>query len=123
MVRLLIAEDEEHIYRMLEFRLSNAGHQVVWAPDGGQALSLARKELPDAIVMDVMMPVMDGFQVLRELKADGTTEHIPVIMLTAASQEQDIISGLGSGAADYITKPFSFPELLARLNKVLQSKS
>jgi DNA-binding response OmpR family regulator len=123
MVRLLIAEDEEHIYRMLEFRFKNAGHQVVWASDGGQALTIAKDQLPDAIVMDVMMPVKDGFQVLRELKADGTTEHIPVIMLTAASQEQDIISGLGSGASDYITKPFRFPELLARLNRVLALKS
>ena len=119
MSRLLIAEDEKHIYEMLEFRLRHAGHEVLWACDGGQALEMARKESPAAILLDVMMPVMDGIQVLKELKASPDTESIPVIMLTAASQEKDVITGFDSGAADYVTKPFSFPELLARLNRVL----
>lgn len=119
MSKLLIAEDEDHIFRMLEFRLKNAGHEIVWAENGQQAIETARSELPDLIIMDVMMPILNGLQALKELKSESTTADIPVVMLTASVQESDIVAGIDAGATDYIKKPFSFPELLARINRIL----
>lgn len=119
MARILVVEDEPHIFRMLDFRLKGLGHEVIAAEDGGAGLDLAATEQPDLVLLDVMLPVMDGFQVLKHLKANGATERIPVIMLTAKGQEKDIVTGIESGAADYVTKPFSFAELLARINRAL----
>ena len=119
MARILIAEDEPYILKMLDFRLKTLGHEIIGAVDGGQALDLASREEPDLVLLDVMMPVMDGFQVLRKLKSQKETKNIPVIMLTARGLEKDIVTGLEAGAADYVTKPFSFPELIARVNRAI----
>lgn len=123
MARILVAEDETYILKMLDFRLKSLGHEVIGAADGGQALEFALREKPDLILLDIMMPVMDGFQVLRKLKSQEETKNIPVIMLTARGQEKDVVTGFGAGAADYVTKPFSFAELIARINRVLASHS
>ncbi len=123
MARILVAEDEPHILKMLDFRLKNLGHEIIGAVDGREALEVAMKEKPDLILLDIMMPVMDGFQVLRKLKSQEETKNIPVIMLTAKSQEKDTVTGLEAGAADYVTKPFSFAELIARVNHALASSS
>ena len=121
MARILVAEDEPYILNMLEFKLKSLGHEVIGAEDGGEALEIASKEKPDLVLLDIMMPVMDGFQVLRKLKSQEETKDIPVIMLTAKVQEKDIVTGLEAGAADYVTKPFSFAELIARINRALSN--
>ncbi len=119
MARILIAEDEANIFKLVSFRLKHLGHEVIWAQNGGQALEAAHEQSPDLILLDVMMPVYDGFQVLKKLKADADTQPIPVIMLTARGHEKDVVTGIEGGADDYIVKPFSFPELIARVNAVL----
>ncbi len=119
MSKILVTEDEPYIYKMLEFRLNTLGHEISLATDGEQALALVGSQRPDLVLLDVMMPVMGGFQVLRKLKEDDDTSDIPVIMLSAKGQEKDIVTGLEHGAFDYITKPFSFPELIARIDRAL----
>ena len=119
MARILIAEDETNIFELLEFRLTRLGHDVYWAQDGEVALRLAEELSPDVIMLDVMMPILDGFQVLKRLKANQITRATPVIMLTARGQELDIVSGIEGGASGYVVKPFSFPELIARVNAAL----
>ena len=121
MAKILVTEDEPHIYKMLEFRLNTLGHEISLATDGEKALELVDSHRPDLVLLDVMMPVMGGFQVLRRLKEDNETSGIPVIMLSAKGQENDIVTGLEGGAFDYITKPFSFPELIARIDRALSS--
>ncbi len=123
LARILIAEDEANIFQLVEFRLQRLGHEIFWAQDGEQALKLAGEHAPDVIMLDVMMPVLDGFQVLKRLKADPATRAIPVIMLTARGQESDIVSGIEGGANGYVVKPFSFPELIARVNAALASSN
>lgn len=123
MVRILVADDEPQSRKLLNFRLSSVGHKVILAVDGGEALEFAIKEKPDLILLDIMMPVMDGFQVLRKLKSQEETKDVPVIMLTSKVQEKDIVFALEAGAADYVTKPFSFAELNARVNRALASRS
>ena len=123
MARILVADDEPHILKALDFRLKSSGHEIINAVDGGEALKIATKEKPDLVLLDIMMPVMDGFQVLRKLKSQEETKDIPVIMLTARSQGKDIVTGLEDGAADYVTKPFNFAELIARVNRALASCS
>jgi DNA-binding response OmpR family regulator len=120
MARILLAEDEAQIADMVAFKLGNAGHDVVRVADGEAALAAAARERPDAIILDVMMPALDGFAVLARLKADPSLSAIPVIMLTARGQERDVLSGLQGGAADYIVKPFSLKELLARVDVALR---
>lgn len=121
MARILIADDDPRNIRLLDFRLKSVGHEVIFATDGGEALEVTTKEKPDLVLLDIMMPVMDGFQVLRKLKSQEETKNIPVIMLTSKMQEKDIVFGLEAGAMDYVTKPFSFAELNARVNRALAS--
>ena len=123
MARILVADDDPLSIKLLNFRLKSVGHDIIFAVDGGEALEVATKEKPDLILLDIMMPVMNGLQVLRKLKSQEETKNIPVIMLTAKMQEKDIVVGLEGGAADYVTKPFSFAELNARVNHVLASRS
>jgi len=123
MARILIAEDEPHIFQLVEFRLQRLGHEIYWARVGEQALALAGAHAPDVIMLDVMMPILDGFQVLKRLKANPETKAMPVIMLTARGQESDIVSGIEGGASGYVVKPFSFPELIARVNAALAQGS
>jgi DNA-binding response OmpR family regulator len=122
MARILLAEDEQQIGDMVAFKLANSGHDVVRVADGEAALAAAARDRPDVIILDVMMPLLDGFAVLGRLKADPDLRAIPVIMLTARGQERDILSGLQGGAADYIVKPFSLRELLARVDVALRRR-
>jgi DNA-binding response OmpR family regulator len=120
MAKILVAEDEAHIADMITFKLSNAGHRIVRARDGEEAMTLAGIELPELILLDAMMPGLSGFEVLRRLKADAVLRSVPVIMVTAKGQERDVVNGLREGATDYIVKPFSLKELAARVELVLQ---
>ena len=123
MARILVADDDPLSIKLLNFRLKSLGHDVIFATDGREALEIAAKEKPDLVLLDIMMPVMNGFQVLRKLKSQEETKNIPVIMLTSKAQEKDIVSGLEVGAVDYVTKPFSFAELIARVNRTLTPRS
>ena len=117
--RILVVEDEASIVRVISLRLERLGHDILWADNGLQALETTREQRPDLILLDVMLPLLDGFEVLKQLKDAPDTQHIPVIMLTARGYGQDVATGLGGGAEDYIVKPFSFPELIARVNTAL----
>jgi DNA-binding response OmpR family regulator len=117
--RILIVEDEANIIKLISIRLERLGHSISSADNGVAALEIARESIPDLILLDVMIPLLNGFQVLQQLKADPTTAPIPVLMLTARSHEHDIVAGLESGADDYIIKPFSFPELISRVSSAL----
>ena len=123
MARILVADDDPLSIKLLNFRLRSVGHEVIFAVNGGEALEIATREKPDLVLLDIMMPVMNGFQVLRKLKSQEETKNIPVIMLTARSQEKDIVDGIEAGAVDYVTKPFSSAELIARVNRALASRS
>ena len=123
MARILVADDDPLSIKLLNFRLRSVGHEVIFAVNGGEALEIATREKPDLVLLDIMMPVMNGFQVLRKLKSQEETKNIPVIMLTSKVQEKDVVFGLEAGAEDYITKPFSFAELNARVNRALAPRS
>lgn len=116
---ILVAEDQPHIRALIEFKLKNNGYRVVTAEDGEQALQKAKELLPDMILLDVMMPLMTGFEVLAALKKIPETKDIPVLLVTAQSSESEVLKGLEMGAEDYITKPFSPNELAARIKSVL----
>jgi len=116
---ILVAEDQQHIRALIEYKLKNSGFNVVAVEDGVAALSKAREIKPRMILLDVMMPLMTGFEVLSALKQDPSTKHIPVLLVTAQSKEEEVLKGLELGAEDYITKPFSPNELAARVKKVL----
>lgn len=118
--RILIADDDPLLRALLVHRLSADGHEIMTAEDGAQALTLIGEQRPDLIVLDALMPVMDGFEVLRRIKAGGVTDA-PVIMLTALKREQDIVGALKLGAADYLVKPFIPDELGHRIRRLLQS--
>ncbi len=115
--RILVVEDDETLLDVLRYNLAKEGYDVVSAVDGVQALELARSERPDLIILDIMLPKLDGFEVCRILRKDMTT---PILMLTAKVEEVDKVLGLGIGADDYMTKPFSVRELLARVRAMLR---
>lgn len=117
---ILAVDDETDILRLLRYNLVNAGYVLLEAEDGPEALELARKSSPDLILLDVMLPNMDGNEVLKRLKAAPDTKGIPVIMLTAKGEEIDRVLGLELGADDYIVKPFSPRELLLRIKAVIR---
>ena len=119
-VSVLIVEDDRNIAELLQMYLEKEGYAVTVAHDGGQGLSKFRAIRPDLVLLDVMMPVMDGWAVCRAIRAEGNT---PVIMLTAKSQTDDKVLGLKTGADDYITKPFEMKEVLARIEAVLRRTS
>lgn len=121
MAKIVLVEDEAQIARIVQIKLTNKGHEVLPAADGGAGLTLIRQEQPDLILLDVMMPVMDGYSVLGALRADPELAKIPVIMLSAKGQERDILQGLQGGAVDYVVKPFSPSELLARIERHLKA--
>jgi phosphate regulon transcriptional regulator PhoB len=120
--KILVVDDEPSITDLLEYNLRQNGYRVVVARDGHEALRLARAEQPDLIVLDLMLPGPDGFDVCRELRREGspTLSGVPIIMLTARDEEVDRVVGLELGADDYVTKPFSVRELLARVKAVLR---
>jgi len=118
--KILIVEDEKDIVKMLDYNLKKEGFRTLSAYDGEYALDLAVREHPNLVILDLMLPGMDGLEVCRELKKENKTSSIPIIMLTAKGQESDKIVGLELGADDYITKPFSPRELIARIKAVLR---
>ena len=117
---ILIVEDETDIINLIELHLSAEGYATLTAQDGHKGLELAMEQLPDLIVLDLMMPRMDGVELCKILRSSEETESIPIIMLTAKSEELDKVLGLEMGADDYITKPFSPRELIARVKAVLR---
>ena len=118
--RILVCDDDEMLVELLVYRLEARGFEVVVARDGGEAAEMAEAERPDAIVLDAMMPVMNGEQVLRQFRAREENRSIPIIMLTARRQERDIVGALELGANDYLIKPFIPEELITRLNRLLE---
>jgi len=119
---ILVVDDEEDIQELLTLNLVREGYDVVTADTGEQALELAKAKLPALTVLDLMLPGLGGLDVCKILKNNSKTRHIPVIMLTAKSEESDIVAGLELGADDYITKPFSSKVLVARVRRILRKK-
>jgi len=118
--KVLVVEDEVDILDVLAYTLSREGYRVRSARDGETAVRLAREDAPNLILLDLMLPGLDGIDVCRRLKGDTVTREIPIVMVTAKGEESDIVLGLGVGADDYITKPFSPKELVARVKAVLR---
>jgi len=118
--RIAVIDDEPDILHLVEIHLKKAGFETSLYPDAGSFLRALKNRVPDLILLDLMLPDMDGFDVCRRLKQDQTSAPIPVIMLTAKGQEPDKVHGLEIGADDYITKPFSPRELIARVRAVLR---
>lgn len=118
--KILIVEDEKDIVKMLEYNLKKEGFLVSSSRNGEDAVKAANTDRPELILLDLMLPGMDGLEVCRQLKRENKTASIPIIMLTAKSQESDKIVGLELGADDYVTKPFSPKELIARIKAVLR---
>jgi CheY-like chemotaxis protein len=123
MAKILLVEDNEMNRDMLSRRLERRGYQVVVAEDGAAGVSLARSETPDLILMDMSLPVMDGWEATRQIKATPETRAIPVIALTAHAMAGDEEKALAAGCNDYETKPVDLPKLLAKIDALLQSKS
>ncbi len=117
--RILVVDDEPEAVELIEFNLKQSGYTVSTATDGAEALKKARSQVPDLIVLDVMLPEMDGFEICKTLRLDASTSRVPIIMLTAKAAEIDRVLGLELGADDYLTKPFSTRELLLRIKKLL----
>ena len=120
--RILVVEDEEDILELVSFNLDREGYQVIRATSGEQALKTARVEPLDLILLDLMLPGIDGLDVAKVIKNDKATKNIPIVMLTAKGEEADIVTGLELGADDYITKPFSPKIMIARIRAVLRRK-
>jgi two-component system, OmpR family, alkaline phosphatase synthesis response regulator PhoP len=119
--KILAVDDERHIVRLVQVNLERQGYTVVTAYDGKEALEKVEAESPDLIVLDVMMPYMDGFEVLQNLKRNQATRDIPVIMLTAKAQDADVFRGWQSGVDCYLTKPFNPMELIAFVKRIFKS--
>lgn len=120
--KILIADDEESLVEFIGRALKKQGYRVITAYDGDNALFLIGEELPDLVILDLMMPLMDGWEVCRRAKSDSATRDIPILMLTARSSPDDAVQGLDLGADDYMRKPFSLDELLARVRVLLRRK-
>ena len=122
MTKILIVEDEPDILNLLNLNLVQAGFGVILADNGLDALKLAQEKLPDLIILDLMLPAMDGLEVCRQIKGLDETRHIPVLMLTARGEEVGRIVGFELGADDYVVKPFSVRELILRIKAILRRK-
>lgn len=120
---ILVIEDEEDIQELLKFNLSKEGYRVNSVLSGEEGLKRSKETQPDLIVLDLMLPGVDGLEVCKMLKHDSKTAHIPIVMLTAKGEESDVVTGLELGADDYITKPFSPKVLIARIRSVLRRRS
>jgi two-component system phosphate regulon response regulator PhoB len=120
---VLVVDDEPHIVALVSYHLVKAGYRVVAATTGTEALDRARRERPDLVVLDLMLPGMSGFEVLEALRADQRTHDVAVLMLTARREEHDRVKGLSLGADDYLTKPFSPQELVLRAKAILRRLS
>src|SRR5512133_2453544 len=118
--KILVVDDEPEAVELLEFNLKQAGFDVATAADGAEALKKARASLPGLILLDLMLPEIDGLEVCKMLRRDPATAAIPIVMVTAKAAELDRILGLELGADDYVTKPFSPRELVLRIKNILQ---
>lgn len=121
--KILICDDDPLLLELIEFRLEAKGYAVVRATDGADALAKVASENPDLIVLDAMMPKVDGFEVLAQVRADPSKAGIPIVMLTARKREADIVSALERGADDYLVKPFIPEELFARIARLVARRS
>lgn len=119
---ILVVDDEPDIAETIRFNLAREGYKVIVAESGEEALQVIRKTIPSLVVLDLMLPGIDGMEVCKSLRASETTQHLPVIMVTAKTEDADIVSGLEVGADDYITKPFSPRVLLARVKALLYKR-
>lgn len=120
--RILVVDDEEDLLELVNYNLTKEGYRVTPVATGEAAINEARSLVPDLIVLDLLLPKVDGLNVCKTLKGDPKTAHIPIVMLTAKSEEADVVTGLELGADDYITKPFSPRVLLARIRSVLRRR-
>ncbi len=118
--KIAVIEDEADILEVIDYNLSKEGFDVCSALNGEEGLALVKKEGPDLVLLDLMLPGLDGIEICRTLKADYSTRSIPIIMVTAKGEESDIVLGLGMGADDYVVKPFRPRELMARIRSVLR---
>ena len=117
---IFVVEDEKPIQELLQYNLEKEGFKVSSSANGEEALETIKEKVPDLILLDWMLPDLSGIKICRYLKQDKTVKNIPVIMLTAKGEEEDKIKGFNTGAEDYMTKPFSFPELLVRIKSLLK---
>ena len=117
---VLVVDDERDLVDLISYNLQRNGYTVIPVQNGAEALETAQRDKPDLVLLDLMLPGMDGTEVARRLKADPATSGIPIVMLTAKGEETDVVVGLTLGADDYVTKPFSMKILLARINNVLR---
>lgn len=120
--KVLVVDDEENITQILEFSIAAEGYEVITASNGEEAIEKARREQPNLIILDIMMPKVDGYEACRVLKSNPMTKKIPVILLTAKGREIDKRLGFEVGAADYIVKPFSPSKLIEKVNEYLYSR-
>jgi DNA-binding response OmpR family regulator len=118
--KILVVDDEVDLVETVRFTLELEGHEVLVAYNGEEALNQARKENPDMILLDLMLPKLDGYKVCRLLKFDERYKHIPILMLTAKTQEKDKTTGMETGANEYITKPFEMDELIKKVKNYLK---
>ena len=121
--KILVVEDDEDIMELISYNLKREGYSVLKAAAGEEALKQTQSVLPEAILLDIMLPEIDGLEVCRRLKSNARTKNIPVIMVTAKGEESDVVTGLELGAEDYVVKPFRPKELIARLRAVLRRKT
>ncbi|GMV87211.1 MAG: hypothetical protein AMXMBFR81_01420 [Chthonomonas sp.] len=119
-LKVLVCDDERHIVRLIQVNLERQGYQVITAFDGKEGLEKIRSEKPNLVVLDVMMPYLDGFEVLKTLRREPETQNLPVIMLTAKAQDKDVFEGYHYGADMYLTKPFNPMELVAFVKRISQ---
>ncbi len=120
---ILAVDDEEDLIEVIAYNLNKEGYRVTTTASGEEALTLSRSENPDLVLLDLMLPGIDGFEVCKILKNDQRTAHIPIVMLTAKGEESDVVAGLELGADDYIVKPFSPRVLIARIRAILRRKN
>lgn len=121
-LKILVIEDDRSLANVLEYNLSNSGYEVFCAYDGQDGLNQARSRSPDLIILDVMLPIVDGVEVCRELRAESSTRETPIMMLTAKSEETDQLIGFSVGADDYVVKPFSVRVLMERMKSLLRRR-
>jgi len=120
--RVLVVEDDEDIRELVRFNLAREGHRVVCAGSVEEGLAQVRSELPDLVLLDLMLPGMDGLEFCRIVRADASSAHLPIVIMSAKGEESDVVTGLELGADDYLTKPFSPRILLARIKAVLRRR-
>ena len=119
---ILVVDDERHIVRLVQVNLERVGYSVITAFDGVECLEKVKAEAPDLIVLDVMMPRMDGFETLKKLRSDESTKDLPVVMLTARAQDKDVLTGYTHGVDLYLTKPFGPLELITMIDRIFSSQ-